>query len=88
VLDHWDDLVADFLRFYRIGPGCPLQMEDLDGPTLFALAHRVSAYGGVMSARLADQQHAPASTGEVCRLPSDRAVLAGELGDLFEVSHA
>lgn len=46
-----------------------------------------------MAARMADQQHSgttPAGGGarEVREVPSDRAVLAAELGDLIEVTGA
>lgn len=47
VLDHLDDLDADFLACY----GIDLHDCDLAGPRFFALAHRVLAFGGVMSAR-------------------------------------
>lgn len=43
VLDHWCDLEADFLRFYRIE-----DMLSLDGPRFFRLAIRVMYYEGVM----------------------------------------
>lgn len=46
VLDHLDDLDADFARFYR----CDLYA--LPGPRLFSRAQRVTAYGGVMALRL------------------------------------
>lgn len=92
-MDYWDDLVADFLVFYRIGLnpglGCPLSIDDIDGPTFFALAHRVPAYGGVMAARMAEQQQgptAPTPQGERRVVPSSRAALTAELGDLIEVS--
>ena len=63
VLDHLDDLEADFLRFYR------LDTDTLTGPRYFRLAHRVSAYGGVMTARVNAEQQQPGvmptpSTGE------------------------
>lgn len=88
-MDYWDDLVADFLVFYRIGLGCPLTIDDLDAPTFFRLAHRVPAYGGVMAARMAAQQQdttAPTYRGERRVVPSTRAALVAELGDLIEVS--
>lgn len=75
--------------FYRIGLGCPLTIDDLHAPEFFALAHRVPAYGGVMAARMAAQQQgptAPTYQGERRVVPSSRAALTAELGDLIEVS--
>ena len=59
VIDHLPDLDADFLRFY----GIDLEYDrDLTGPRFLALAQRVAAYGGVMAARVQEQQEeAPAS---------------------------
>lgn len=51
MLDHLDDLDADFRVFYRID-----DMEVLPGPRFLALALRVFAYQGVMAARVAAQQ--------------------------------
>lgn len=50
VLDHLRDLDADFLRFYR------LDIRQVDGPRLLALAHRVAAFGGVMTMRVGEAQ--------------------------------
>jgi hypothetical protein len=51
VLDHLDDLDADFRVFYRID-----DIEQLSGPRFLALALRVFAYQGVMASRAAEQQ--------------------------------
>lgn len=48
VLDYLDDLDADFLAFY----GIDLNEAELSGPRFFALANRLTAYSGVMSARV------------------------------------
>ena len=48
ILDHLDDLDADFRVFYRID-----DIESLSGPRFMALAQRVFAYQGVMAARAA-----------------------------------
>jgi len=76
--------------FYRIGLGCPLTIDDLHAPEFFALAHRVPAYGGVMAARMAAEQQGPTAPtrGERRVVPSTRAALVAELGDLIEVAHA
>lgn len=53
VLDHQRDLAADFRVFYRLTPAEALE---LDAPEYLALAHRVSAYAGVMRLRAEDQE--------------------------------
>lgn len=64
VLSHWDDLDADFLAIY----GIDLEDCDLSGPRYFALAHRLSAYTGVMQARVEEgreeEQDRPAARTE------------------------
>lgn len=42
ILNHLDDLDADFLRYYR------QDWRTLDGPRFFSLAERVVTYGGVI----------------------------------------
>lgn len=51
VLDHLDDLDADFRVFYRIDD--PMS---LDGPRFFKLAWRCVAYSGVMARRVEKEQ--------------------------------
>lgn len=53
VLDHLDDLDADFLRFYRIDI---TQDDTVDPPRFFKLAYRLPAYQGVMAARVEAQR--------------------------------
>jgi hypothetical protein len=78
VLDHMDDLDADFRVFYRID-----DIEDLSGPRFLALALRVFAYQGVMAARVADQQDTPYGT-EVRQVESTREAISADpaLSDL------
>jgi hypothetical protein len=61
--DYLDDLDADFRVFY----GVPDMLHDLPGPKFFALAERVFAYGGVMTARAdalrAAEQHTSSTHG-------------------------
>jgi hypothetical protein len=52
VLDHQEDLDADFLAIY----GIDLEQADVSGPRYFALAYRLTAYQGVMQART-DEAH-------------------------------
>lgn len=47
VLDHQDDLDADFLAIYHID----LDVDEITARRYFALAHRLTAYSGVMAAR-------------------------------------
>ncbi|MFF4346813.1 hypothetical protein [Streptomyces sp. NPDC001530] len=58
VLDHEDDLDADFLAIY----GIDLREQEVDGPRYFALAHRLTAYQGVMAARVDQEQDRTSST--------------------------
>ncbi|MFF8482323.1 hypothetical protein [Streptomyces antibioticus] len=54
VLDHLDDLDADFLAIY----GIDLEQQELSARRYFALAHRLPAYQGVMAARTeAEREH-------------------------------
>ncbi len=53
VLEHRRDLEADFRVFYRLTPAEALE---LDFPEWLALAHRVSAYEGVMRLRAEAQE--------------------------------
>lgn len=52
VLDHQDDLDADFLAVY----GLDLEQVDISARRYFALAYRLTAYTGVMAAR-AEEEH-------------------------------
>ncbi|MFJ4926837.1 hypothetical protein [Streptomyces sp. NPDC088736] len=52
VLAHEADLDADFLAIYHIN----LREQEVDGPRYFALAHRLSAFQGVMAARVEEER--------------------------------
>lgn len=52
VLQHTEDLDADFLRYYRT------EWQTLTGPRYFSLAVRASAYGGVMTAVVEEARRA------------------------------
>lgn len=62
VLDHEDDIDADFLAIYRID----LEQVDMSGRRFFPLAYRLPAYQGVMSARQeeanSEERPTPSST--------------------------
>ncbi|MCI3246304.1 hypothetical protein [Streptomyces spinosisporus] len=51
VLDHQDDIDADFLAIY----GLDLEQVEISGPRYFSLAYRLTAYQGVMAA-LAEEE--------------------------------
>ncbi|MFJ8995606.1 hypothetical protein ACIRQH_35025 [Streptomyces sp. NPDC102279] len=52
VLDHVDDLDADFLAIY----GLDLEHVEISSRRYFALAYRLPAYQGVMAARVDDER--------------------------------
>lgn len=52
VLDHLEDLDADFLAIY----GLDLEHVEISAPRYFALAYRLTAYTGVMAARAEEEQ--------------------------------
>jgi hypothetical protein len=54
VSDHEDDLLSDLLRFFPQFGTQPF--ETMPGPTFFALATRIAAYGGVMAYRMQEHQ--------------------------------
>lgn len=56
VLDHENDIDADFLAIY----GLDLYEQEIAGPRYFALAHRLTAYQGVMAARVDEEREQPA----------------------------
>jgi hypothetical protein len=59
IVDHRDDLDADFLAIY----GIDLEAEVVGAKRFLALAARTPAYDGAMAAVVADQQHKePAQT--------------------------
>ncbi|MFB7244648.1 hypothetical protein ACFCYX_19570 [Streptomyces populi] len=58
VLAHERDIDADFLAIY----GIDLEQADVTGPRYFALAHRLTAYQGVMAARVEEEHDRPAAS--------------------------
>ncbi len=63
VLDHLDDLDADFRVYYRIDGVGDEDFGDMTGPRFFALASRLPAYGGLMAA-VAARRFADLNTDE------------------------
>jgi hypothetical protein len=70
-VDHLADIESDFAVFHRVAD--PLSLA---GPEFFRKAHRLSAYSGVLAARVAATQarSAPAGRpgGEAREVPLDR----------------
>lgn len=58
VLDHLDDLDADFLAIYHID----LEQQEVPGHRYFALAHRLTAYNGVLAARAEAERERTSAT--------------------------
>jgi hypothetical protein len=69
VLDHLDDLDADFLAIY----GIDLEHDDISARRYFALAHRLTAYSGVMAARAENERErsTPTRTSSTPAPPRD-----------------
>jgi hypothetical protein len=55
VLDYLDDIASDMSVFHRVD-----DIGEMDGPTFFKIAYRLSAYAGVMAARhMAEREEQP-----------------------------
>lgn len=78
VLDYEDDVDADFLAIY----GIDLEQADVSGPRFFALAHRLTAYTGVLAARVEEEREQQTSSTTTTRTYSDAPpVRQGGSGD-------
>ncbi|MFM9635982.1 hypothetical protein [Streptomyces turgidiscabies] len=67
VLDYLDDLDADFLAIY----GIDLTHTEISSRRYFALAQRLTAYSGVMAARLeAERDDRPATSTRTSSTPA------------------
>lgn len=73
ILDHLDDLDADFRVFYRID-----DIESLSGPRFMALALRVFAYQGVMAARAAEHDQPNNNSAGVRMIESTKEALSSD----------
>lgn len=63
MLDHLDDLDADFRRFYGISGIGEEEFGTLSAPRFFALAERSFAYDGVMTYRQEKAKPSPPPSG-------------------------
>jgi len=85
VLDHLDDLDADFLAIY----GIDLETAEISARRYFALAHRATAYTGVMAARAEaerDDQPQPQAATPPTRTSSTAAPERADSSEVREVS--
>lgn len=75
MIDYLDDLESDFSVFHRVD-----DIYSMDGPDFLRKAIRVTAYQGVMTARVMDEQDtegtAMAGGERVREVPADRDALA------------
>lgn len=82
VLSHLDDIDADFLAIY----GIDLEQVDVPARRYFALAYRLTAYTGVMAARVEEErEQQPASTTPTRTSSTAQPVRQGG-GETTEVS--
>jgi hypothetical protein len=59
ILDHQDDIDADFLAIY----GLDLEQDEISSRRYFSLVYRLTAYTGVMAARVEEEREDRQSTG-------------------------
>jgi hypothetical protein len=82
-LDHERDIDADFLAIY----GIDLLEQEVSGPRYLALAHRLTAYQGVMAARVEEEREdRPAPSSTATRTSSTAQPPRQGAGDVSEVS--
>lgn len=76
VLDHLDDIDADFLAIYRID----LERDEVSARRYFALVHRLAAYHGVMAARIEAEraEQSPGTSSTPTRTSSTPAPARGD----------
>lgn len=85
MLGFWDDLDADFRRFYRIDGVGEGEYGDLSGPRFIALAERCLGYDGALLRALQKLARQEADReAEEQAIATDEAKLAG-LSDLIEM---
>jgi hypothetical protein len=82
VLAHEADIDADFLAIY----GIDLEQVDLTGPRYFALAYRLTAYQGVMAARVDEEQDRPQARSTPTRTSTTAAPEGRGTSEATEVS--
>lgn len=79
VLDHLDDLDADFLAIYHID----LYGQEISARRYFALAQRLTAYTGVLAARVeAERDESRPSAAAPTRTGTSSAAQRGDTTEL------
>ena len=79
IVDYLPDIVADLAVFFRVPPAL---VGQLPAPLFFAWAWRLAAYGGALSARVAEALAAERDAG---RRPPGRAGEVGQPGRSVKV---
>jgi len=82
VLDHLEDLDADFLAIY----GIDLLEQEISAHRYFALAQRLTAYTGVMAARVEEEREEQQSSRTPTRTSSTAPSTRQGAGESTEVS--
>ncbi|MFI1166568.1 hypothetical protein ACH4UM_23930 [Streptomyces sp. NPDC020801] len=82
VLHHEADIDADFLAIY----GIDLEQVDISSRRYFALAHRLTAYQGVMAARVEEEREQQPTGTTTTRTHSDAPPVRQGNGEDREVS--
>jgi hypothetical protein len=82
VLDHLDDLDADFLAIY----GIDLEQVEISARRYFALAYRLTAYTGVMAAVAEEEREPRQASTTPTRTSTTAAPAQGGSGETAEVS--
>lgn len=84
VLDHQDDIDADFLAIY----GIDLLEQEISSRRYFALAYRLTAYQGVMAARAEEErdEQQPTTSSSPTRTSTTAAPAGRGSSETAEVS--
>lgn len=82
VLSHEADIDADFLAIY----GIDLCEQEVPGPRYFALAYRLTAYQGVMAARVEEEREDQPSSSTPTRTSTPAAPTGRGTSETTEVS--
>lgn len=80
VLDHLDDLETDFRVFYRID-----DFEQIPSTQFLKYAYRVSAYNGVVAAKMMQQQEKQESSSAPVGKRTHLSMEAARIGDIERV---
>lgn len=78
---HLEDLEADFRTFYRLTPEDVMEMS---GPHFLALAYRITAFQGVMAARVAAEQEGSGSERGSIESTPQNLQYNSELADVID----